>query len=108
MGASPCPTIPQSAPRMPGKDRHLMLESVVEIETEDEAMVDIAAVFRAIDAMSPEERQKVLDYIQRQPAEPNQEPLKQRVPGLFPGIWMSDDFNAELPDSFWFGDKPRS
>lgn len=29
----------------------------------------------------------------------------QRVPGLGVGtIWMSDDFDAPLPDSFWLGD----
>ena len=27
-----------------------------------------------------------------------------RVPGLFPGIWMSDDFDEPLPDEFWLGD----
>jgi hypothetical protein len=34
-------------------------------------------------------------------------PLKLRVLGLFEGIaetWMSDDFNAELSDSFWLGE----
>ena len=28
----------------------------------------------------------------------------QRVPDLFPGIWISDDFNDPLPDSFWLGE----
>jgi hypothetical protein len=28
-----------------------------------------------------------------------------RIAGLNAGeIWMSDDFNAELPDEFWFGE----
>jgi hypothetical protein len=28
-----------------------------------------------------------------------------RVPGLHTGeVWMSEDFNEPLPDSFWFGD----
>ena len=26
-----------------------------------------------------------------------------RTPGLFPGIWTSDDFDDPLPDEFWFG-----
>ncbi len=25
--------------------------------------------------------------------------------GTGPGYWMADDFDAELPDSFWFGDE---
>ncbi|HRJ43795.1 MAG TPA: hypothetical protein PL105_18050 [Caldilineaceae bacterium] len=32
-----------------------------------------------------------------------------RVPGLFAGqIWMSDDFDDPLPDSFWLGDDESS
>ena len=31
---------------------------------------------------------------------------KERVFGLHEGeIWMSDDFNAPLPDAFWLNDK---
>jgi len=26
-----------------------------------------------------------------------------RQPNLFPGIWMSDDFNDPLPEDFWTG-----
>lgn len=29
---------------------------------------------------------------------------EQRVPGLHPGHWMSEDFDAPLPDEFWLGD----
>jgi len=28
-----------------------------------------------------------------------------RVPDLHPGGWMSDDFNAPLPDQFWLGEE---
>jgi len=28
----------------------------------------------------------------------------ERIPDLFPGIWMSDDFKDPLPDEFWFGE----
>lgn len=39
----------------------------------------------------------------RQPAETMSE--KERIAGLNQGeIWMSDDFNDELPDEFWFGE----
>jgi antitoxin (DNA-binding transcriptional repressor) of toxin-antitoxin stability system len=34
--------------------------------------------------------------------------IQPRVLGLHEGEgWMSDDFNAPLPDSFWFDDKPE-
>lgn len=33
----------------------------------------------------------------------------QRIAGLDQGTyWMSDDFNAELPDEFWFGNQHES
>ena len=28
----------------------------------------------------------------------------QRIAGLHPGHWMSDDFDEPLPDEFWLGD----
>ena len=28
----------------------------------------------------------------------------QRTPDLFPGIWMSDDFDKPLSDEFWLGE----
>lgn len=37
-------------------------------------------------------------------AETADAPLPQRVLGLHAGeVWMSDDFDAPLPDSFWLG-----
>ncbi|MGI8640792.1 MAG: DUF2281 domain-containing protein [Pyrinomonadaceae bacterium] len=33
------------------------------------------------------------------------EPKKERVFGMYNGQgWISDDFNDELPDEFWFGE----
>lgn len=29
--------------------------------------------------------------------------LKERILGAHPGAWMSDDFDAPLPDEFWLG-----
>ena len=28
----------------------------------------------------------------------------ERVPDLFPGGWISDDFDAPLPEEFWLGE----
>jgi hypothetical protein len=34
------------------------------------------------------------------------QPPKARVSGLHEGqIWIADDFDAPLPDSFWFGEE---
>ena len=34
---------------------------------------------------------------------------KPRIAGLHQGkVWMSDDFDDELPDEFWFGDNNES
>ncbi|MBL8165920.1 MAG: toxin-antitoxin (TA) system antitoxin [Anaerolineae bacterium] len=30
--------------------------------------------------------------------------IKERVLGAHPGAWMSDDFDAPLPDEFWLGE----
>ncbi len=34
------------------------------------------------------------------PVEPDE-----RIPDLHPGGWMSDDFDAPLPDEFWLGEE---
>lgn len=67
-------------------------------------MTVLQTLFRTIDELTPEEKQQIVAYIQEhQETEPaSQQP---RVPGLFPGIWMSDDFNAELPETFWLGEE---
>jgi hypothetical protein len=44
--------------------------------------------------------------IARLSAEPQEAPRKKRKAGLHEGeMWMADDFNAELPDSFWLGEE---
>jgi hypothetical protein len=36
---------------------------------------------------------------------PTPQPKKKRIFNMHAGlVWMSDDFDDELPDSFWFGD----
>ncbi len=39
------------------------------------------------------------------PVEEKQALSQPRTPGLFPGIWTSDDFDDPLPDEFWFGEE---
>ena len=37
------------------------------------------------------------------PSETHPVQPKERILGAHPGAWMSDDFDAPLPDEFWFG-----
>lgn len=71
-------------------------------------MIDMEALFRAIDTLTAEEKQQIVAYIEERQPEGESTPCQPRTPGLFPGIWMSEDFDAELPDSFWFGDNKAS
>ncbi|MAS36687.1 MAG: hypothetical protein CL610_21970 [Anaerolineaceae bacterium] len=65
-------------------------------------MTDLQTLFRTIDELTPEEKQQVVAYIQDHEAAIA---LRPRVPGLFPGIWISENFDDELPDSFWLGEE---
>ena len=65
-------------------------------------MANLKAILRTIDELTPEERQKIVEYIQRR-SEPGKQP---RVVGLHAGaIQMSDDFDEALPDEFWLDEK---
>lgn len=65
-------------------------------------MMTLQDVKNAIDRLTPEQKQQVLEYLQ-QSDEGQQEP-KERVFGLHKGnIWISDDFDDELPLEFWLG-----
>ncbi|MCB0164303.1 MAG: DUF2281 domain-containing protein [Anaerolineae bacterium] len=48
--------------------------------------------------LTPEEANQLKDH-------PTDEPLSPRVLGLHQGQgWISEDFNAPLPDEFWLGE----
>lgn len=76
-------------------------------------MTELQKLFEEVDALKPEEIRELYQYIQQHhiefvPAKPAEEAPKQRVLGLHAHLgeaWMSDDFNDELPDSFWFGEE---
>jgi Protein of unknown function (DUF2281) len=69
-------------------------------------------VLTALQRLTPEQRQQVFDLVEDlsqekklddKPQAPT--PRKQRVFGQYAGkIWMSDDFDDPLPDSFWLGE----
>ena len=69
-------------------------------------MIDnFEAVLQAVERLNAEEKQKLLDYLQREQQAPPRS--KHRIPGLHEHLghaWMSEDFDDELPDSFWLGE----
>jgi len=74
-------------------------------------MADLQTLFRTVDELSSDELYQLWHYILEK-----QEQLvdtkgviapRPRILGLHEALghaWMGDDFNAELPDSFWFGE----
>jgi Protein of unknown function (DUF2281) len=69
-------------------------------------------VLTALQFLTPEQRQQVFDLVEGLAQEKNlddqpqaPQPKKQRVFGQYAGkIWMSDDFDDPLSDSFWLGE----
>lgn len=58
-----------------------------------------------IPELSLSERKQLINVIVDSLTPPEPQPRKKRIPNLHAGlVWMSDDFDDELPDSFWFGD----
>lgn len=76
-------------------------------------MSDLQTLFQEVDNLSPDEIKQLYDYIVKNhvefvPVKPLESPLKKRILGLHAHLgeaWMSDDFDDELPDSFWLGEK---
>ncbi|MCL4867571.1 MAG: DUF2281 domain-containing protein [Anaerolineae bacterium] len=66
-------------------------------------------LWHEIDALPESQLKTLREFVQflqymaqQKPATPK---LSRRIPGLDAGsTWVSDDFDAPLPDSFWFGD----
>lgn len=71
--------------------------------------MDMQALFEIIDSLEPAELQQLRDYLEHHHTEtPSPSPDTPRILGLHAHLgsaWMSDDFNAELPDDFWGWDK---
>ena len=74
-------------------------------------MVDLQTLFRTVDELNNEELQQLSRYIleKQEHLSENDQPhsLKPRILGLHEPLghaWMSADFNAELPESFWLGE----
>lgn len=73
-------------------------------------MIDLEALYKTIDELSPEELKRLFKYIESKNAqitadEPSSKP---RIIGLHEHLghaWMSEDFNDPLPEEFWLGEE---
>jgi hypothetical protein len=69
-------------------------------------MADFGDVLQAVNTLSDEEKQQLLEYLQGQQITPRSQAAHVRVLDLHPGAaTMSDDFDEELPDSFWLDEE---
>jgi hypothetical protein len=73
-------------------------------------MADLQTLFQTVDDLTTDELKQLYLYIVQtriQFVPTGGQPPKSRVLGLFENVgetWVSDDFDAELPDSFWLGE----
>jgi GTP1/Obg family GTP-binding protein len=71
-------------------------------------MPSLNDILREIEHLSDDERRILMDYMKRieaQRSEDAAKPQRKQLFGRYRGqVYMADDFDAELPDSFWLGD----
>ena len=69
-------------------------------------MNELESILQSIDKLTAEEKLRIVAHI-LDAAKPSTPPLSEpRIFDMHPGAFeMSDDFNAELPDSFWLGEE---
>ena len=84
----------------------MLAAKVMASQTAELAKLLIAALTR----LAPERQQQLLDFANLLAEQQAEHLTKQvqspqtRIPGLQRGMgWMSEDFNAPLPDEFWLG-----
>ncbi len=69
-------------------------------------MADFQTVLQVVDTLSDDEKQRLLKYLQGQHIEGKPLKVTGRILDLHRGaVTMSDDFDEELPDSFWLDDE---
>jgi hypothetical protein len=78
-------------------------------------MVDLQTLYSTINELSADELKQLYTYIVENrlqflesKTQDTSSPIAPRILGLHAHLgeaWMSDDFDAELPDSFWLGEE---
>lgn len=72
-------------------------------------MTDMLQLFKLVDQLSPEEREKLAEYlhegaIDNHVSMPTNKLTGERILGLHPdAILIGEDFDDPLPDEFWLG-----
>jgi hypothetical protein len=56
-----------------------------------------------VESLNHEDKQRLIDYLQKSDETPKRSSFPLGLHAHLGEMWMSDDFCAELPDSFWFG-----
>jgi hypothetical protein len=74
-------------------------------------MADLQELIRAVDELNASDLKQLYNHIVETRiqfiASPEESQNSPRILGLFEHVgetWMSDDFDDELPDSFWLGE----
>ena len=71
-------------------------------------MSDIQSLFEQVDSLTPEEGLQLFDHVIERLHSFGMIVTKPRILGLHVHLgaaWISDDFDDELPDSFWLGEE---
>ena len=81
-------------------------ENLKENLTKENLKQNLSEIFEDLSVESLAEVVDFAEFLREKMRKQNgTKPDKKRVGGLLKGkIWMSDDFNDELPDEFWFGE----
>ena len=77
------------------------------VAVEENLKENLFAIFAELPAESQAEVIDFAEFLRQKKHELETEasPPKERVFGIYEGQgWISDDFNDELPDEFWFGE----
>lgn len=67
-------------------------------------MAHLERILDLVKTLTPQERHQLRVYLERAEIISIDQTPRKRTADLFPGIRLSDDFDAELPDSFWLGE----
>ena len=71
-------------------------------------MTNMELLFNQVKSLTSQEKQALIKFLQSDDTVTSNKIPKTRVLGLHAHLgkaWMSEDFDDELPDSFWLGDQ---